>query len=296
MKILIAGGSGFLGNALAASLETNGHEIFVLTRRRPINPRQINWDGRTTSGWGHIINEVDAVINLAGYGLEHWPWTQRQKERFINSRVLPGLALATAIEESARRPAIFIQQSGINHYGLRGPSIADESTPPADDFLAQLTVKWEAATQPVEELGLRRVVVRTAVVLDKRGGLFPLMALPARLFFGGKLGTGRQAIPWIHLDDWVSATLFLLKSENSRGAYNLIAPQPVNNADFMHAAAKTLKRPYWFHIPAFLLKAVLGEMNVLILEGRFAQPKRLIESGYRFQFEVLEDALIDLFG
>jgi len=296
MKILIAGGSGFLGNALTASLETNGHEIFVLTRRQPVNSLQIHWDGRTTSGWSHIINEVDAVINLTGLGLEHWPWTQRQKERFIDSRVLPGLALATAIKESTRRPGIFIQQSGINHYGLRGDSIADESPPPADDFLAQITVKWEAATQLVEELGLRRVITRTAVVLDKRGGLFPLMALPVRLFLGGKLGTGRQAMPWIHLDDWVNAVSFLLKSENARGAYNLIAPQPINNADFMRAVAKTLKRPYWFHIPAFLLKTILGEMNVLILEGRFAQPKRLIESGYRFQFQTLEDALVHLFG
>jgi hypothetical protein len=296
MKILIAGGSGFLGNALAASLEANGHEIFILTRRQPGNSRQIHWDGRTTSGWSHIINKVDAVINMAGFGLEHWPWTPRQKQRFINSRVLPGLALATAIKESTRRPGIFIQQSGINYYGLRGDSIADESTPPADDFLAQLTVKWEDATQPVEELGLRRVVVRTAVVLGKRGGLFPLMALPVRLFFGGKLGTGQQAMPWIHLDDWVSAMVFLLKSESARGVYNLIAPHPVNNADFMCAVAKTLKRPYWFHIPAFVLKTILGEMNVLILEGRFSQPKRLIESGYRFQFEALEDALVHLFG
>jgi uncharacterized protein len=296
MKILIAGGSGFLGNALTASLETEGHEIYILTRRQPTNSRQIHWDGRTTSGWSHIINEVDTVINLTGFGLEHWPWTQRQKERFIASRVLPGLALATAIKESRRRPGIFIQQSGINHYGLRGVSIADETTPPADDFLAQLTVKWEAATQSVEELGLRRIVARTAVVLNKRGGLFPLMALPVRLFFGGKLGTGRQAMSWIHLDDWVNAMLFLLKSESTRGAYNLIAPHPVNNANFMRTVAKTIKRPYWFHIPAFLLKSILGEMNVLILEGRFAQPKRLIESGYKFQFQTLEDALVHLFG
>jgi uncharacterized protein (TIGR01777 family) len=295
MKTLIAGGSGFLGNALTASLEADGHEVYILTRSQPQTPRQVHWDGRTTSGWSHIINEVDAVINLTGFGLEHWPWTQRQKERFIDSRVLPGLALAAAIKESTRRPGIFIQQSGINHYGLRGASIADESTPPANDFLAQLTVKWEAATQSLDELGLRRVVARTAVVLDKRGGLFPLMALPMRLFFGGKLGNGQQAMSWIHLDDWVSAMLFLLKSESARGAFNLIAPHPVNNADFMRAAAKTLKRPYWFHTPAFLLKVVLGEMNVLILEGRFARPKRLIESGYRFQFEILEDALIDLF-
>jgi uncharacterized protein (TIGR01777 family) len=295
MKILIAGGIGFLGNALAASLKKNGHEIFILTRRQPGNSRQFHWDGRTTSGWSHIINEVDAVINLAGFGLEHWPWTQRQKEKFVDSRVLPGFALATAIKESKRRPGIFIQQSGINHYGLHGTTIADESTPSADDFLAQLTVKWEAATQIVEDLGLRRVVIRTAVVLGRHGGLLPLMALPVRLYFGGKLGSGLQAMSWIHLDDWVNAVSFLLMSENARGAYNLIAPRPINNANFMHTVARTLKRPYWFHVPAFLLKMFLGEMNVLILEGRFARPKRLVESGYRFQFDVLENALTDLF-
>lgn len=296
MKILIAGGTGFLGKALTSSLEACGNEVFILTRGQPKNSRQIHWDGRTTSGWNYIINEVDAVINLTGFGLEHWPWTQRQKNRFLDSRALPGFALASAIKESNRRPSLFIQQSGINHYGLRGASTADESTPPADDFLAQLTVKWEAATQSVEGLGMRRIVTRTSVVLGKHGGLFPLMTLPTRLFFGGKLGSGQQSMPWIHLDDWVNAMVFLLNSESARGPYNLIAPQPINNADFMRAVAKILKRPYWFHVPAFLMKIGLGEMNVLILEGRFAQPKRLMESGYQFQFQVLEDALKNLFA
>lgn len=296
MKILIAGGSGFLGKSLTAALEKDEHEIFVLTRRAPHSPRQIQWDGKTAGSWGSHLNEMDAVINLTGFGLEHWPWTQRQKKRFLDSRVLPGLALASAIKECTRRPKVFIQQSGINRYGLRGEETADESTPPADDFLAQLTVKWEAATQPVEELGVRRVVLRTAVVLAKRGGLFPLMALPVRLFFGGRLGNGQQAMPWIHIQDWINAVIFLLKDEEARGAYNLIAPQPINNADFMRLTAKALRRPYWFHIPALLMKMALGEMSVMILEGRFSRPKRLIDSGYRFQFPVLEDALKDLFG
>lgn len=238
---------------------------------------------------------MDAVINLTGFGLEHWPWTQRQKKRFEDSRLLPGLALASAIRDSARRPKVFIQQSGINHYGLRGSTIADESTPAADDFLAQLTVKWEAATQSVEEFGVRRVVTRTAVVLSKHGGLFPLMALPARLFFGGRFGNGQQPVPWIHIDDWVNAVIFLLKNENARGVYNLIAPEPVTNADFMRGVAKALHRPYWFHVPAFLMRTVLGGMSVMVLEGRFAQPKRLMDSGYRFRFPVLEEALKDLF-
>ena len=295
MKVLLAGGSGFLGSALKKSLEQRGHEVTLLTRRVPKTSDQVQWDGITTLGWGRIVNEVDAVVNLTGFGLEHWPWTSRQKKRFTDSRVLPGLALVSAIKSASRRPGIFLQISGINHYGLRGEGIADESTPAADDFLAQLTVQWEAATQPVEELGIRRVIARTAPVLSARGGLFPLMALPVRLFAGGKLGDGRQAMPWIHLQDEIGALRFLLENENARGAFNLIAPQPISNADFMKTVATALRRPYWFHAPAFLLRLVLGEMSVLLTDGRYSQPKRLLEHGYNFQFPKLENALMDLF-
>jgi hypothetical protein len=295
MKVLIAGGSGFLGSALAKSLTSDKHEVIVLTRRTPKDAGQIQWDGKTTNGWEHIVNEVDAVVNLTGFGMEHWPWTNRQKQRFVDSRVLPGLALVSAIKDASHRPRVFLQTSGINRYGLRGEGIADESTPAAEDFLAQLTVKWEAATQPVEELGIRRIVTRNAVVLARGKGLFPLMALPARLFFGGKFGDGNQAMPWIHVADQTGAIRFLLENENARGVYNLIAPTQSSNADFMRSVAKALHRPYWFHVPAFLLKLGLGEMNVLLTEGRYSQPKRLLELGYEFQFGNLEDALKDLF-
>lgn len=294
MKVLIAGGTGFLGSALESSLRRDNHEVMVLTRRAPKNPNEIQWDGRTTNGWGHIVNEVDAVVELTGYGLEHWPWTARQKKRFLDSRVLPGRALASAIKDASRRPRVFLQTSGINRYGLRGEGIADESTPAADDFLAQLTVQWEDATKSIEETGVRRIIARTAVVLSGRGGLFPLMALPVRLFAGGKFGDGRQAMPWIHLVDEIGAIRFLLENENARGAYNLISPEPASNADFMKKIAKVLHRPYWFHVPAFLLKLVLGEMNVLLTEGRYSQPKRLLELGYPFKFPNLENALTDL--
>ncbi len=296
MKVLIAGGTGFLGSALALSLKKDGHEGVVLTRRTPMTNEQLQWDGKTTTGWGHIVNKVEAVVNITGFGLEHWPWTPRQKRRFEDSRVLPGLALASAIKNANQRPGIFLQISGINRYGLRGEGVADESTPAADDFLAQLTVKWEAATQSVEELGVRRVVTRTAVVLSNQGGLFPLMALPVRLFFGGKFGDGRQAMPWIHLADEIGAIRFLLEKENAHGAYNLIAPEPTSNADFMKTIAKVSHRPYWFHVPTFLLRLVLGEMSVLLTEGRYSQPGRLLELGYQFKFGRLEDALVDLFN
>ncbi|NOH02074.1 MAG: DUF1731 domain-containing protein [Chloroflexi bacterium] len=185
--------------------------------------------------------------------------------------------------------------SGINHYGLRG-DLADESTPPGGDFLAQLTVKWEDATKSVEELGVRRVVTRSAVVLGRGGGLLGLMALPVRMFVGGPLGSGRQAMPWIHITDWVRAVRHLIADENARGAYNLIAPTQTSNAEFNKILAGVLHRPYWFPAPAFLLRNVLGEMSVLVLEGRFAQPKRLINSGFVFQFPGPREALTDLFG
>jgi uncharacterized protein len=294
MNVLIAGGSGFLGTALTKSLERDNHKVFILTRRRSGNPNHIQWDGKTTEGWAHIANEMDAVINLTGYGLEHWPWTKSQKRKFLDSRVLPGLVLASAIQNASRRPRVFLQTSGVNRYGLRGEGIADESTPPADDFLAQITVPWEDATQPVEELGVRRVIVRNAVVLAKRGGLFPLMSLPARLFFGGRFGDGIQAMPWIHLVDQIGAIRFLLENEAARGPFNLIAPTPTSNADFMRAIAKQLRRPYWFHIPSFLLRIPLGEMSILLTEGRYSQPRRLLELGYKFQYPKIEDALMDI--
>ena len=295
MNVLIAGGSGFIGTTLSKSLEQDGHKVFILTRSQPKKPNQIQWDGKTTDGWGSHVNEMDVVINLTGYGLEHWPWTKRQKQKFIDSRVLPGLALASAIKDSSRRPRVFLQTSGINRYGLRNETVADESTPPASDFLAQITVGWEDATKSVEELGVRRVITRNAVVLARRGGLFPLMALPVRLFFGGKFGDGRQATPWIHIVDQVAAIKFLLENENARGPFNLIAPTPTSNADFMRIIAQELKRPYWFHLPSFLLRIPLGEMSVLLTEGSYSQPKRLLELGYQFQFPTLQNAVKDIF-
>lgn len=296
MNIMIAGGSGFLGNALTKSFLADGHKVFILTRASSVisGALAVKWDAKTTSGWGHLVNEMDVIIHLTGRTLASWPWTASTKRDFHDSRVIPGRALAQAILEADQRPGIFVQQSGINHYGLRG-DLADESTPPADDFLAQLTVQWEAATKSVEELGVRRVVLRSPPVLAKGEGLMPLMALPVKLFMGGPLGDGKFAMPWIHINDWVGAARHLISNENARGAYNLIAPTPTSNADFYRALAKVLHRPYWFPTPAFLLRIFLGEMSVLILEGRFAQPKRLTESGYRFQFAGPYEALADLF-
>jgi hypothetical protein len=301
MRVLISGGRGLIGTALTKSLLTDGHSIWALTRREPesISTTKgltfVYWDGCTTTGWGNLVSNMDAVVNLAGENLAKWPWTKKQKKRFWDSRVNAGKALTEAIRSASPRPKVLIQASGINHYGTIGGT-ADESTPPGDDFLARLTVAWEGATKDVESSGVRRCIVRQGVVLAPQGGLFSLMALPVRLFAGGPLGSGKQAVPWIHLDDVVGVIRFLLENDQTSGVYNLIAPEAVSNADFYRTMAKALHRPYWFRTPAFLLKLALGEMSVLVVEGRLATPNRLLEAGYRFQVEELGEAMKRLVG
>lgn len=297
MNIMISGGTGLLGTALTKSFLVDGHKVFILSRTGSSRSdvQVVKWDARTTVGWGHLINEMDMVIHLAGRSTAAWPWTAAKKKSFEDSRILPGLALAQAIQEATRRPSLFVQVSGINHYGLHG-DLADESTPPGNDFLAQLTVKWEDATKSVEELGVRRLVLRTPPVLARENVIMKLIALPVQLFVGGPIGSGKQAFPWIHINDWVGALRYLMANENARGVYNMVVPTQTSLADFSKVLAGVLHRPYWFPVPAFLMRNVLGEMSVLILDGRFSQPKRLIESGYTFQFPGPQEALTDLFG
>ena len=298
MKVLIAGGAGFMGRHLIKSLIADNHQVWVLSRDPNKNvegTQVVKWDGKTTNGWAHIVNDIDVVVNLAGLSLYYWPWTSRKKQRFSDSRVEPGHALAAAIRNASHRPSALIQISGINYYGLRGEGVADESTPPGTDYLSRLTVAWEDATKSVEEVGVRHVVSRTAVVLARDAILLWLMALPVRLFVGGRFGNGKQAMPWIHIDDQIGAIRFLMEKPDAKGPYNLIAPQLTSNAEFMRTLAKVLGRPYWFHIPAFLLRLVLGEMSVMITEGRRSKPERLFQIGYNMHFSDLEEALCDIF-
>ena len=298
MKVLISGGTGFMGTHLIKSLTADNHQVWVLSRsleKSVENAQIVVWNGKTTDGWGHIIDEMDAVVNLAGLSLYHWPWTKRKKQRFLDSRVEPGRALASAIKSADHRPDVLVQISGINYYGLRGEKVANESTPPGDDFLSRLTIAWEAATKSVEEVGVRHIVCRSAVVLARDAILLWLMALPVRLFFGGSFGSGEQALPWIHIDDQVGAIRFLMENSKARGSYNLIAPQLTSNVEFMRTLAKVLGRPYWLQYPKFLMRLALGEMSVLITEGRFSKPEHLFELGYNMRFSNLEEALRDIF-
>ncbi len=296
MRVLIAGGSGFLGRALSRSLLEDGHEVWVLTRRLPSTGdlpegvRALVWDGRSCAEWAEAVNEVEAVVNLSGASIGRWPWSAQRKQQLRTSRLWSGQALVEAVQRARRRPAVFLQASGINHYGTRGDA-ATESTPPGTDFLARLTCEWEASTSAVEALGVRRAVIRLAVVLAAEGGMLPLMALPVRFFLGGPLGSGRQSMPWIHLADAVGAMRFLLENPLARGPFNLVAPEIVSNTEFLRTLARVLGRPFWLPLPSWPLRLVLGEMSLLLLEGRPARPQHLLELGYRFRFARLEEAL-----
>jgi uncharacterized protein (TIGR01777 family) len=294
LKVLIAGGAGFLGRVLTAKLHSAGHDVTVLTRWKTKLPWAVAWDGSTAGAWTERLAEADAVVNATGYGLNHWPWTVAMRRRFIDSRVVPGRTLVDAILAARSRPRVFVQFSGVNHYGVSAATPADESTPAGDDFLARLTVDWEEPSELLVEAGVRRVVTRTAVVLAPTGGLFSLLAFPTRAFLGGRLGDGSQILPWIHAHDLVRAALYLLERPDADGVFNLVAPQVTSNAAFMRSLANVLHRPYWFHVPAILMRLVLGGMAVTVLEGRPCVPRRLLGLGFQFSYPTIEDALLDL--
>ena len=299
MRILIVGGTGMIGTALTKSFLADGHQVWVLTRnpgkaRLLEGATAIGWNGKTTEGWGKITEQMDAVVNLVGEPLSRWPWTKKQKQRFWDSRVGGGRALAQAIQAASPRPKVLIQASGVNYYGPRGMEPVTEADGAGKDFLAGLCEAWEASTEPIEKLGLRRVIVRSAIVLSEKDGILPIMLFPVRLFAGGPLGNGRQGLAWIHLADEVAAIRFLLEDPIASGPFNLTAPNPVSSAEFTRTAARALRRPYWLPAPAFALRLALGEMATLVLDGLYLRPVRLQELGFNFRFDSLEAALRDL--
>jgi hypothetical protein len=300
MNVLITGGTGLIGSALTGALVGDDQRVWILTRspdkaRLPAGVEAVAWDGKTTTGWLDLFNQMDAVINLAGETIGAWPWTAERKRRIRSSRMDAARAITSAFEKATRRPHVLIQSSGIGYYGACGDEVVDEESPAGNDFNAALALDWETSTRMIDALGVRRVIMRQAIVLTRTAGILPLMALPVHLFVGGPLGGGKQGLPWIHLEDEIGAIRFLLENEKARGVFNLCAPNTPSSADFVRTLAKTLWRPYWFPVPAFALRLALGGMSELLLHGQYAIPKRLIESGYVFKYETLFDALESIY-
>jgi uncharacterized protein (TIGR01777 family) len=308
MRYVILGGSGLVGRGLAADWASEGHQVVVVCR----HPEKATamapgvelrrWDGRTAAGWGELADGADAVVNLTGETLggrhlgqvffQHW--TDSKKREIRESRLRAGQAVVEAVRSARVKPGMLLQMSAVGVYGPRTYPEVDEATDTGSDFLAGVCLAWERSTEEVEKSGVRRVVVRTGLVLSLRGGLFPVALLPFRLFVGGPLGNGRQGVAWVHAEDHRRALRFLAGNADARGVFNLTAPQPVSNAELGRAIARSLHRPYWFPTPAFLLRLFLGEKSTLVLDGQRVVPRRLLEAGFEFHHPTIDDALADL--
>jgi len=302
MRILIAGGSGLIGRALAANLAQDSNEVIILSRRPerviglPVGVVVKQWDGRTTEGWGSQVDSTDAIINLAGENISTGRWTSERKHAILQSRLNAGRAIVEAVGMATHKPRVAIQASGVGYYGPCGGEEITEETPPGHDFLARLAVDWEASTAPLETMGVRRVIIRTGVVLSTVGGALPRMLLPFRFFAVSRLGSGRQWFPWIHIADEVGAIRFLMENERASGTYNLAAPNPLTNAEFSRLLGQCLKRPILIPIPAFALRLLFSEMATALLDGQRAIPERLLQLGFTFQFPEAGHTLKELFG
>ncbi len=301
-RVLITGGSGLIGRALTAELAGAGYEVVVLSRSPerisslPAGARAVGWDGETADGWGGEADGARAIVNLAGENLATGRWTAARKRRILGSRLASTRAVIQAIERVGTPPEVLLQGSGVDFYGPQGDEPVDESSPPGEGFLARVTREWEAASAPAEALGVRRVLLRTAMVLATEGGALPKLALPFRLFVGGPMGSGGQWVPWIHLADETAAIRFLLEHPEASGPFDLAAPEPVTNAELSRSLGRVLSRPALFRVPAFVLRAVLGEMADVLLTGRRALPRRLEELGFAWTYPGLDEALESLLG
>jgi uncharacterized protein (TIGR01777 family) len=302
MRVVITGGSGLIGSGVARDLGEAGHEVVILTRDPaqagplPANTRAVQWDGRTAEGWGSLLDADTGIVHLSGESIADGRWTEGRKRRIRDSRVESGRAVLDAIRRAGEKPRVLLQGSAVGFYGPCGDEVVTEHHPPGDDFLARVCVEWEASTAEAEALGVRRVQLRTGIVLSPRGGALPKMALPFRLGAGGPLGSGRQWFPWIHIADEVGAIRFLLERGDASGPFNLAAPAPLRNRDFTRELGRALRRPSLFPAPGFALRTVLGEMADMLLNGQRAVPQRLLEAGYVFRYPEAGPALRDLLG
>lgn len=305
MRVIITGGTGLIGSALAKNLATDGHEVISLSRDPaqytfPQGVRGVAWDSKTAVGWGHLADGADAIVNLAGApiagnGLFPSRWTDERKRRIRQSRIDAGTAVTEAIAAANNKPKLVIQSSGIDYYGdVHSDKLITETSSNGSGFLADVTVDWENSTAGVEALGVRRVIIRSGIVLSLESGALPITILPFKFFAGGPLGSGEQWWPWIHLDDEVRAIRFLLEDDSANGPYNLCAPNPLKNKDFAKKLGQVMNRPAFFPTPAFALKLGLGEIAAIVLDGRRAMPQKLQNEGFDFKFPTAEAALRDL--
>lgn len=291
MRFVIAGASGFLGQALRDHLAREGHDVVRLVRGTSVSSHESSWDpyqGKVDQG---VIDSADVVVNLAGAPIARWPWTAAYKRTLRDSRVATTRTLADAVASSPGKP-VFLAQNGISGYGDRGDDVlTEDSSTPGRTVLGQVTLEWQEATEPAVDAGARVCVMRTSVVLDRRGSVLkPLLPL-FRAGLGGPLGDGRQYFPTISLEDWLRAVTFLATNDQCRGVYNLSAPNPTTNEEFTKQLGRMLNRPTLVRAPAWPMRKVLGALSDELLNSVRVEPARLLDEGFVFGQPTLEERL-----
>lgn len=283
MKILLFGGTGFIGHHLVANLDQHGYNVVVIARNKE-NLEEVL-----------PASEPYGIINLAGESIQKSRWTVRQKKAILTSRLDITHTIVKAIEKVDHKPMVLINASAVGYYGTSETRVFTEESPSGSDFLATVCTAWEQAAMEAS-VYTRVVIARLGVVLGTDGGALPKMMLPYRFFVGGVIGSGKQWVPWVHIDDAIGIVRFALEEPTLSGPINVTAPSPLRMKDFSKALAKTLKRPNLAPVPSFALRSLLGEMASLLLLGQRVTPKKAVDYGYRFRFPLVEEALQDLTG
>lgn len=302
MRIIVAGGTGFLGQALVSAVNARGHDVLILTRG-PAGPpdnrvTRLTWNPDGSAGaWASAVDHADAVINLAGASIGDHRWSPAEKRKILDSRVNATRSLASAIARASTPPPLLISQSAIGYYGSRGDEAITEDTTPGSDFLAGVCVRWEDEAMRAASPRTRVVCVRTGLVLAATGGPLPQMLPPFKFGVGGPLGSGRQYWSWIHLDDWVALMLWIIDTSSVVGAVNATAPNPVTNGEFARALGRALHRPALMPAPPFALRLLLGEMaDALLLWGQRVVPEKAMRLGFTFKYARVDEALRAIFS
>ncbi|MGQ9559736.1 MAG: TIGR01777 family oxidoreductase [Candidatus Oleimicrobiaceae bacterium] len=297
-RVIVTGASGLIGRRLCAHLSQQGYEVVALSRSPASFPdlgpgvEVVAWNARDSSGLCGVVEGAYGIVHLAGENLATGRWTRAKKARIVESRLTSGMALAEALTRINRRPEVFVQASAVGYYPAGAREPFSEDAAPGVGFLSDLVVRWERSTAQVEQLGIRRVIVRSALVLTRTGGILKKLLLPFRLGVGGHFGSGEQPFPWITLADEVAAIAFLLGQQAASGPYNLAAPEMVTMREFCHRLGKVMRRPSWFHVPAAVLRLFFGQMaDDVLLTGSWVSPWRLLELGFTFQYGELDAAL-----
>jgi uncharacterized protein (TIGR01777 family) len=296
--VLITGGTGLVGKYLSKKLQEKGYSVSFLSRasQKTLSEKTFEWNYKVNKIDNSVFNNIDYIIHLAGANIGDKRWTAKRKQLIIESRVKTGQLIFSKIKEQNRNLKAFISASAIGYYGtITSDKIFTETDLPANDFLGNTCKQWEQSADRFKELGIRTVKIRTGVVLTEKGGALSKMIIPVKMGIGSAIGTGKQYLPWIHIDDLCGIYIKAIEDKTIEGSINAVAPDYCTNRDFTEILASVLNKPFWFpNIPAFIMKLIFGEMSSILLKGSRVSSDLIISKGYNFMFPNLKKALIDL--